>query len=213
VVRKIYDGAFFLNPRTYHGVLAYLLHLHVSDNWRFVGITLVQSREVGDAVVGAKDRGKQVDVLLVVIAVASLSVALWTWIAAAPIDREVVFLATTIALVIALVLVVNVVVLMMFRLQKRISHLEGEISQNDAPSEEIPEEQVIVVTLTNTERRIINRLEENEGRLTQDELRRATGFSKSTLSVTLTTLERKSLVDREVSGRTKIVTLKRRVSR
>jgi uncharacterized membrane protein len=164
-------------------------------------------------VVGAKDRGKQVDVLLVLIAVVALSVALWVWIAAAPIDREVVFLATTIALVIALVLVVNVVVLMMFRLQKRITHLEGEISQNDAPSQEPPEEQVIVVTLTNTERRIINRLEENEGRLTQDELRRATGLSKSTLSVTLTTLERKSLVDREVSGRTKIVTLKRRVSR
>ncbi len=163
--------------------------------------------------VGAKDRGKQVDVLLVVIAVVALSVALWVWIAAAPIDREVVFLATTIALVIALVLVVNVVVLMMFRLQKRITHLEGEISQNDAPSQEPPEEQVIVVTLTNTERRIINRLEENEGRLTQDELRRTTGLSKSTLSVTLTTLERKSLVDREVSGRTKIVTLKRRVSR
>ncbi len=163
--------------------------------------------------VGATGRGKLVDALLVVIAVVALSVALWIWIAAAPIEREVVFLATTIALVIALVLVVNVVILMIFRLQKRISHLEGEISQNDAPSQETPEEQVIVVTLTNTERRIINRLEENEGRLTQDELRRATGLSKSTLSVTLTTLERKSLVNREASGRTKIVTLKRRVSR
>ncbi len=163
--------------------------------------------------VGATDRGKQVDALLVVIAVIALSVAFWVWMAAAPIEREVVFLATTIALVIALVLVVNVVVLMIFRLQKRISHLEGEISQNDTPSQETLEEQVIVVTLTNTERRIINRLEENEGRLTQDELRRATGLSKSTLSVTLTTLERKSLVEREISGRTKIVTLKRRVSR
>ena len=163
--------------------------------------------------VGATGRGKLVDALLVVIAVVALSVALWIWISAAPIEREVVFLATTIALVIALVLVVNVVVLMMFRLQKRISHLEGEISQSDAPSQETLEEQVIVVTLTNTERRIINRLEESEGRLTQDELRRATGLSKSTLSVTLTTLERKSLVEREISGRTKIVTLKRRVSR
>ncbi len=163
--------------------------------------------------VGATGRDKQVDALLVVIAVVALSVALWIWIAAAPIEREVVFLATTIAFVIALVLVVNVVVLMMFRLQKRISHLEGEISQNDAPSEETPEEQVIVVTLSNTERRIINRLEENDGRLTQDELRRATDLSKSTLSVTLTTLERKSLVVREISGRTKIVILKRRVSR
>ncbi len=169
--------------------------------------------KVDDTVVGATGRGKLVDALLVVIAVVALSVALWIWIAAAPIEREVVFLATTIALVIALVLVVNVVVLMMFRLQKRISHLEGEIFQNDAPSQESTEELVIVVTLTNTERRIINRLEESEGRLTQDELRRATGLSKSTLSVTLTTLERKSLVEREISGRTKIVTLKRRVSR
>jgi len=175
--------------------------------------SVVSALKVDDTVVGATGRGKLVDALLVVIAVAALSVALWIWIAAAPIEREVVFLATTIALVIALVLVVNVVILMIFRLQKRISHLEGEISQNDAPLQETPEEQVIVVTLTNTERRIINRLEESEGRLTQDELRRATGLSKSTLSVTLTTLERKSLVEREISGRTKIVTLKRRVSR
>ncbi len=74
-------------------------------------------------------------------------------------------------------------------------------------------EKVIVVTLTNTERRIINRLEENEGQMTQDELRRATGLSKSTLSVTLSTLERKSLVSRMESGRTKIVVLEQKVTR
>jgi uncharacterized membrane protein len=74
-------------------------------------------------------------------------------------------------------------------------------------------DKVLVVTLTNTERRIINRLEENGGQMAQDELRRATGLSKSTLSVTLSTLERKSLISRAESGRTKIVTLEHNVSR
>ena len=78
---------------------------------------------------------------------------------------------------------------------------------------ESTKEPAIVVTLSNTERRIINRLEENEGRMAQDELRRATGLSKSTLSVALQTLERKSLIEREASGRTKIVHLRRKISR
>jgi len=89
--------------------------------------------------------------------------------------------------------------------------LEGMMVTSDAT--ETPPEKVLVVTLTNTERRIINRLEENGGQMAQDELRRATGLSKSTLSVTLSTLERKSLISRTESGRTKIVTLERDVSR
>ena len=49
--------------------------------------------------------------------------------------------------------------------------------------------------------------------MAQDELRRATGLSKSTLSVTLAGLERKSLVSRTSSGRTKIVQLDKKVPR
>ncbi|TFH07421.1 MAG: MarR family transcriptional regulator, partial [Candidatus Thorarchaeota archaeon] len=69
------------------------------------------------------------------------------------------------------------------------------------------------VTLTNTERRIINRLEDNGGEMAQDELRRATGLSKSTLSVTLSTLERKSIISRVESGRTKTVVLEQKIAR
>ncbi|MHA1577033.1 MAG: helix-turn-helix transcriptional regulator [Candidatus Thorarchaeota archaeon] len=144
-----------------------------------------------------------------VITVITLSIAIWIWIVAMPVAREVVILATTIALAISLVLVVNIAILMLVRLQRRVDHLEGVISAPTEPQK--PE--VIVVTLTNTERRIINRLEENGGSLAQDELRRATGLSKSTLSVTLAGLERKSLVSRTSTGRTKMVQLERKVPR
>jgi uncharacterized membrane protein len=137
--------------------------------------------------------------------------ALWIWISAMPVAREIVFLATTIALVISPVLIVNVAILVVIRLQRRVSHLEGLMTGNEL--KEPTPEKVVVVTLTNTERRIINRLEENDGQMTQDELRRATGLSKSTLSVTLSTLERKSLVSRVESGRTKIVVLEQKVTR
>jgi predicted transcriptional regulator len=155
---------------------------------------------------------KRIDIVLVIMSVVILSAALWTWVSAMPVAREIVFLATTIALVISLVLVLNVAVLVVIRLQRRVSHLEGMMTTPNA-QETPPSEKVLVVTLTNTERRIINRLEENGGQMAQDELRRATGLSKSTLSVTLSTLERKSLISRTESGRTKIVTLEHDVAR
>ncbi len=154
---------------------------------------------------------KGLDIILVILSIAVLSMALWTWVTALPVAQDVVFLATTIALVISLVLIVNVSILVILRLQKRVSHLEslviGPSTDNASP------ERVVVVTLNNTERRIINQLEENGGRMAQDDLRRATALSKSTLSVSLTALERKSLVSRAESGRTKIVVLERRVGR
>jgi uncharacterized membrane protein len=159
----------------------------------------------------ARDRIKRLDIVLVVVSVAILSMALWTWITAMPVAKEIVFLATTIALVISLVLIVNVAILVVIRLQRRVSQLEDLITGTDVGSSS--PEKVVVVTLTNTERRIINRLEENDGQMTQDELRRATGLSKSTLSVTLSTLERKSLISRVESGRTKIVVLEQKVTR
>jgi uncharacterized membrane protein len=159
----------------------------------------------------ARDRIKRLDIILVIVSLATLSFALWIWISAMPIAREIVFLATTIALVISLVLIVNVAILVVIRLQRRVTHLEDMMTNNETKPT-IPEK-VVVVTLTNTERRIINRLEENGGQMTQDELRRATGLSKSTLSVTLSTLERKSLVSRVESGRTKIVVLEQKVTR
>lgn len=159
----------------------------------------------------AGEWSKRIDVILVVISAVILLGALWVWISAMPIAREIVFLATTIALVISLVLILNVAILVVIRLQRRVSDLEGMMG--NATERETPPEKVLVVTLSNTERRVINRLEENGGHMAQDELRRATGLSKSTLSVTLSTLERKSLISRTESGRTKIVKLEHDVAR
>jgi uncharacterized membrane protein len=159
----------------------------------------------------ARDRIKRLDIILVIFSLVTLSFSLLIWISAMDIAREIVFLATTIALVISLVLIINVAILVVIRLQRRVSHLEDMMTTTEPkPS---PPEKVVVVTLTNTERRVINRLEENEGQMTQDELRRVTGLSKSTLSVTLSTLERKNLVSRVESGRTKIVILEQKVTR
>jgi uncharacterized membrane protein len=156
---------------------------------------------------------KRIDVVLVLLSIIILSAALWIWIIALPLSRETVILATTIALVISLILVLNAAILVVLRLQRRVSQLEDAITTVPGTVEPPLEEPVAVVTLSNTERRIINRLEENDGFMAQDELRRATGLSKSTLSVTLSGLERKSLVTRETSGRTKIVYLSRKVVR
>lgn len=157
--------------------------------------------------------GSWIDIVLVVITVVTLSIAIWIWIVAMPVSREVVILATTMALIISLVLVLNIAILALVRLQRRVTHLEGALSIRIEPPIEPQPTEVIVVTLSNTERRIINRLEENDGSMGQDELRRATGLSKSTLSVTLSGLERKSLISRQSSGRTKIVILEKKVPR
>jgi uncharacterized membrane protein len=151
-------------------------------------------------------------VVLVLLSIIILSAALWIWIIALPISRETVILASTIALVISLILVLNAAILVVLRLQRRVSQLEDAMATKPEAAE-TPEEPVVVVTLSNTERRVINRLEDNGGIMAQDELRRVTGLSKSTLSVTLSGLERKSLVTRETSGRTKIVRLSRKVTR
>jgi uncharacterized membrane protein len=156
---------------------------------------------------------RRLDIILVVVAVSVLGAALWLWLAALPIAREIVFIATTIALVISLVLIVNVLILVMFRLQKRLTQLEATIGKAAGSETASTQEPITVVTLTNVERRIINRLEENGGSMSQDDLRRATGLSKSTLSVTITALERKSIIEREVNGRTRTVTLRRAVTK
>ncbi len=151
------------------------------------------------------------DLLIIILSVAILVGSIWVWSAASSISREVVFFATTIALIIALVLTVNITILVLVRLQHRISSLEATLVKSGDDDDDSG--RVIVVTLTNTERRILNRLEENDGVLPQDELRRVTGLSKSTLSVALSALERKSLIHRENYGKTKLVTLESSVRR
>jgi len=167
-------------------------------------------------VVGMSRLGKwsnQVDVALVAVAIVVLLASAWVWLAALPIPRETIFWATTIALIISVILVINVAVLVVLRLQRRVAHLE-EMMNRDQEVEPTPRtETAVVVTLSNTERRIINQLEAAGGTMTQNELRRLTGLSKSTLSVNLSGLERKSLISRETMGRTKTVHLIRKVER
>jgi DNA-binding MarR family transcriptional regulator len=158
-----------------------------------------------------KGRSSYVDVILVVASVLILSLSVWIWITALPIPRETVYLATTIGLVISLVLIVNVAILVVMRLQRRVTRLEGMLTTSVTDSNQSQSERVVVVTLSNVERRIMNRLEECGDQMTQDQLRKDVGLSKSTLSVALSSLERKSLVSRKVSGRTKVVILERRI--
>ncbi|TXT56418.1 MAG: hypothetical protein BAJATHORv1_20007 [Candidatus Thorarchaeota archaeon] len=159
----------------------------------------------------ADSSGIKVDVVLVIIAFTSLTASIWTWLIAMPIVRPDIVLATSIAVISALVLVLLAAILILLRVQRRISHLETTIASVSA--DPTPSESVIIVTLSNTERRILNQLEDIGGMLAQDELRRVTGLSRSTLSVALSSLERKSLVTRESQGRTKIVTLEHRVKK
>jgi uncharacterized membrane protein len=161
----------------------------------------------------AKQPSNRIDAILVASSIIILIAALWIWVSALPIAREVVAIATTIALIVALVLTVNVSLLVLLRLRHRVSRLEDALATQSVADESAPDPSVIVVTLNNTERRIINRLEENEGQMDQDELRKATGISKSTLSVTLQTLEGKGLIERTTSGRTKTIRLIKKVNR
>ncbi len=148
--------------------------------------------------------GSLIDIVIVVFSVGVLLGSVTVWMASATVSREIVFVTTTVALVISLVLVISVAALVVVRLHRRVARLEQSLNNRD---ERLPavEPSVVVVTLTNIERRILNRLEENDGIIAQDELRRVTGLSKSTLSVSLSSLERKGLIRRETRGRTKIV--------
>jgi uncharacterized membrane protein len=149
--------------------------------------------------------------ILVVLAVVVLAIAAWTWLAVFPEAQQVVLIAITSAVVASLVLMVSALSLLVLRLRSRVARLEQYVAQPlDSPGAtrlSVAE----VVTLSNVERRIINCLEQSPEGLAQDELRRTTGLSKSTLSVALTDLERKSLVARQDLGRTKVVRLIREV--
>lgn len=153
------------------------------------------------------------DLLLFVLAIVVLGVAGWTWVIVFPFAQEIVFFAITFALIASLVLVFSAVVLVVMRLRSRVARLEQFVGHPSTIAESEVQAPVQVVTLSNVERRILNRLEEEGGSLAQDRLRRATGLSKSTLSMALGNLEAKSLISRRKYGRTKLVTLVRKIRR
>jgi uncharacterized membrane protein len=157
------------------------------------------------------DANTIVDLTLVVLAVVVLAVSAWTWLSVSPVAQQIVLVAITSAVVASVVLMVSALFLLVLRLRSRVARLEQYVAQPSTPSASPRLSIAEVITLTNVERRIINRLEESPEGLTQEDLRRTTGLSKSTLSVALTDLERKSLIVRQELGRTKMVRLIREV--
>ncbi|MEM2141815.1 MAG: MarR family transcriptional regulator [Candidatus Thorarchaeota archaeon] len=153
------------------------------------------------------------DVLLVLLSLVMMFAALWMWFMSRSIGLEVVLLATTAALVISLLAVLATLALLILRLQEKIVDLELRVMNSLEPSKDSATEQVILVALNNVERRILNCLEEHGARMTQDDIRRAVGVSKSTLSTALSSLERKQIIEREIDGRKKTVILRRSVVR
>ncbi|MFX1564335.1 MAG: helix-turn-helix transcriptional regulator [Promethearchaeota archaeon] len=153
------------------------------------------------------------DLLLFGLAIVVLAIAGWTWIVVLPVAQEIVFLAITFALIVALVLVFSAVILVVMRLRSRVTRLEQLVSHPTASVGSGVKTPIQVVTLSNVERRILNRLEDEGGSLAQDRLRRVTGLSKSTLSTALSNLEAKSIISRKEYGRTKLVTLVRKIRR
>ena len=70
----------------------------------------------------------------------------------------------------------------------------------------------ILPLLNDAEREILKLLSTSEnGMMTQRDIQDATGYSKAKVSVTVSLLERKGLVEKKAKGRTRIVKLKRRI--
>ncbi|MFX1295819.1 MAG: helix-turn-helix transcriptional regulator [Promethearchaeota archaeon] len=111
---------------------------------------------------------------------------------------------------ISILLMFNVVIIFIFDIQKRIEKLEliykiREL-QNDSPLKGID---IKIVSLNNWEKRIINNLKENDGELTQTEIKNLTSLSRSNLSKHISSLEKKQIIRKEPFKRTnKIILLK-----
>ena len=173
--------------------------------------TQERPRERRSTVSSKLDTNIIVDLALVILAVVVLAVAAWTWLSVFPVAQQIVLIAMTSAVIASLALMVSALFLLVLRLRGRVARLEQYVAQPSGSPIAARLSIAEVITLTNVERRIINRLEESPEGLTQEELRRTTGLSKSTLSVALADLERKSLVTRQELGRTKVVRLIRAV--
>ncbi|MEM4445956.1 MAG: MarR family transcriptional regulator [Nitrososphaerota archaeon] len=71
--------------------------------------------------------------------------------------------------------------------------------------------EVILPLLSDAEREVLKLLSASGGVMSQKEIEKSTGFSKAKVSVTLKSLEKKGLVEKEAKGRTKIVRLTSKV--
>jgi uncharacterized membrane protein len=102
----------------------------------------------------------------------------------------------------------TIILILIFDLQKRLEKLELIYKIKKIEGDPIIENlEVKVVSLNNWEKRIINLLKKNDGELTQVELRRLTGLSRSNLSKHLNLLDEKEIIQKTPHKRTNKVFL------
>ncbi|MEM2360255.1 MAG: MarR family transcriptional regulator [Candidatus Jordarchaeales archaeon] len=71
--------------------------------------------------------------------------------------------------------------------------------------------EVVFPLLSDAEREVLRLLSDSGGVMSQKEIEKSTGYSKAKVSITVNSLEKKGLVEKEARGRTKIVKLTSKV--
>ncbi|MFX0068933.1 MAG: helix-turn-helix transcriptional regulator [Candidatus Hodarchaeota archaeon] len=153
-------------------------------------------------------KGLSVDIILIIVSFVLLGVAILLWYSATVAGQNIMILITSITILLSVILIFDATLLIMNRLKARVERLEIVV---DPELQSQQEPQVRLVTLSNSERRVLNQLRSLDGPLTQRELQDHTGLSKATLSVALSSLEMKGIVQRDQVGRTNVVSLIRDV--
>ncbi len=135
-----------------------------------------------------------------------IAITIW-WLSLANPDL---LLLSILLIFISILLIVTSIISFIFNLSRRLEKLEliyriKEI-ESDTPFKNLD---IKIVSLNNWEKRIINALKENQGELTQAELKNLTGLSRSNLSKHVRSLEMKKIIHKEPHQKTnKIILLK-----
>ncbi|MFX0097112.1 MAG: helix-turn-helix transcriptional regulator [Candidatus Hodarchaeota archaeon] len=153
-------------------------------------------------------KGLNVDIILIIVSFVLLGAAILLWYSSIMAGQNIMVLITSITMLLSVILIFDAIMLIMNRLKARVERLEIVVDP-DLQSQQEP--QVRLVTLSNSERRVLNQLRSLNSPLTQRELQDQTGLSKATLSVALSSLEMKGIVQRDQVGRTNVVSLIRDV--
>lgn len=165
-------------------------------------------RAKGADLMSVRRKGLSVDIILIIVSFVLLGVAILLWYSATVAGQNIMILITSITILLSVILIFDATLLIMNRLKARVERLEIVV---DPELQSQQEPQVRLVTLSNSERRVLNQLRSLDGPLTQRELQDHTGLSKATLSVALSSLEMKGIVQRDQVGRTNVVSLIRDV--
>ncbi len=135
-----------------------------------------------------------------------LAITIW-WLSLA---NQALMIWSIILFFVSILLIVNLILVLIFDIQKRLEKLEliYKIKEIESGSP-LTQIDIKIVSLNNWEKRIINNLKENGGELTQTELKELTGLSRSNLSNLLKSLEQKNIIQKKPFERTnKIILVK-----